>query len=64
MQKKKTSTHRVKPLERLLKTGESETYWQLCWSLGNRDTKIHKPGQVVTLAGWEDMASPTKESFD
>ena len=60
---KKTSVNRVKPLERLLKTGESETYGQLCWSLGNRDTKVHKPGQVVTVAGWEDNGKSNQRKF-
>ena len=50
-QKKKARQPKVRSLEHLLKTGEEHTYGQLCWSLGNRGTRIHRPAQVITLGG-------------
>ena len=59
----KKTPQRVKSLEQLLKTGESDTYGQLCWSTGNRDTKIHRPGQVITVAGWRHNGQPSERKF-
>ena len=50
-QKKKAGQPRIRSLEYLLRTGQERTYGQLCWSLGNRGTRIHRPGQVITLGG-------------
>ena len=59
----KKTPQRVKSLEQLLKIGESDTYGQLCWSIGNRDTKIHRPGQVITVAGWRHNGQPSERKF-
>ena len=59
----KKTPQRVKSLEQLLKTGESDTYGQLCWSIGNRDTKIHRPGQVITVAGWRHNGQPSERKL-
>ena len=51
---------RIEPLENLLKTGASETYGRLCWSLANRDTERHRAGDVIKLGGWEKTGNGRK----
>ena len=51
---------RIEPLENLLKTGASETYGRLCWSLANRDSERHRAGDVIKLGGWEKTGNGRK----
>ena len=50
-------------LEHLLEVGDSVTYGQLCWSLGNRDTIRHQAGDEITLGGWEGSGRPMETKF-
>ena len=61
--KKKDRPQKVRALEQLLKTGEREAYGQLCWSLGNRDTRTRRQGQVITLAGLRGNDQPNGRKF-
>ena len=61
--KSKTATPMAKPLEHLLETGDTETYGQLCWSLGNRDTVRHQAGDEIALGEWEESGKTTEASF-
>ena len=53
----------TRPLEHLLEVGDSVTYGQLCWSLGNRDTIRYQAGDEITLGGWEGSGRPLETSF-
>ena len=55
---KKTKPTRPRPLEHLLTTESPESYGQLCWSLGNRDTSRHRTGDVIKLGGWDERGRP------
>ena len=56
-------TPRVEPLEKLLNTGESETYGQLCWSLANRSTERHSAGDAIKLDGWDENGKGFERKF-
>ena len=43
-------------LEWLLGAGEADLYGQVCWSIANRGTEIPRAGEVITLAGEDDLA--------
>ena len=60
---KRTTSPTPRPLEHLLEVGDSATYGQLCWSLGNRDTTRHQVGDVITLAGWKESGRPMETKF-
>ena len=51
--KKRARVPSVETLERLLKTGASETYGQVCWFLANRDIQRRQAGDVINLGVWE-----------
>ena len=60
---KKPRITKPRPLEHILKTESPESYGQLCWSLGNRDTIRHKAGDVIKLGGWDESGNPKQTKF-
>ena len=60
---KKPRITKTRPLEHILKTESPESYGQLCWSLGNRDTVRHKAGDVIKLGRWDESGNPKQTKF-
>ncbi len=53
----------LQPLEDLLATGQADTYGQVCWSIANRGTEIHKAGDVIALEARDEGRVPVVERF-
>ena len=53
----------VQTLEDLLVSGQVALYGQVCWSIANRGTEIHKEGDVITLESWDEEGDPVIEQY-
>lgn len=49
MERRNSRPQKVKPLEVLIRSDESTLYGQVCWSLANNSTVIHKHGDVISI---------------
>ena len=53
----------IQTLEDLTVTGKESLYGQVCWSIANRGTELHKVGDVITLETWDEEGDPLFEQY-
>lgn len=51
------------PLEDLLRVSEAVLYWQVCWSIANRETELPRTGEVITLEAGKEEGGHASRSF-
>ena len=50
-------------MEDLLVTGKDALYGQVCWSIANHGTEIHRKGDVIAIEGWGEEDNPVTEEY-
>ena len=53
----------VGTLEYLLVTGKEDVYGQICWSIANVDTELHKAGDVIVIEGLGEDGEQVAEEY-
>ena len=61
--KQEPEHQQVKTLEDLLVTGKEDVYGQICWSIANNGTEIHRTGDVIVIEGWGEEGDPLAEEY-
>ena len=61
--RQKSRQPKARPLEDLLRNGESGLYGQVSWSIANRGTGPPTPGEVITLEGVNEWGGQTSKAF-
>ena len=61
--RQKSRQPQTRPLEDLLRNGETTLYGQVCWSIANRGTEPPRSGEVITLEGGDEKGGKTSRAF-
>ena len=61
--KEKQEHQQVKTFEDLIVTGKDALYGQVCWSIANHGTEIHRTGDVIAIEGWGEEDNPVTEEY-